>query len=831
VETGLGGAAADLAHSVNRLIRLALPRFADTALVDVRLGDGELMCVYATHNLDEWDPILRLEVGRAPKPGSPRDRVGRSGRALLFPRVDDAALANLARDAEHLRTLRDMGVRSMLSVPMFADERLIGALSFGLTGGEREFDETDLAIAAELARHVASVAWVALLGAEERRLRELSQRAAERMGRLQAITSALSRAPDGKQVAGEILRHGAEGLGAEAGVFATVDRDSLVVLRSFGVPGTPAGRRIPLGLELPLTEAVRRRVPILIDSAGEVRRRFPLFESVAEVHAGGLAAVPLVVDGRVLGGLQLCFGDGRHPRDLDSDFLLTVADVTAQALARAALFDDLGRSEQLFRTLAEAAEQQVWIESPDGKIEYINPRAQEYLGVTLEEMRAADDMQVLRRRLWHPDDLRVATPRSLEARREGRMIDISIRIRRADGVYRTHLIRVVPQRDSAGVVRRWVGTATDVEQLLQAEAALREKEVPLRYLSDSAILGIATVDGDCTVTSANAAALAMLGFTAEDVAAGLVNLHALTPREHRERSDEAEHSLARGGHVAPYEKEYVRKDGRRVSVLVGGTSLGDAHGVFFLVDLSERKRIEREHGALVAQEQKFRDRLLGIVGHDLRNPLAAVSTWLQVLAQSPVLTGEDHAALARIDRTIGRMRRMIAQLLDFTHARQAGGIPVRPRHVDLGAVCREVIEELSSAHPGRLRLDAAAADLTGEWDPDRLQQMLSNLVGNALEHGDGGAVQVGVAAEIGAVRLEVHNRGPAIPEAELPRLFDPYRRARAASLTAQAGNLGLGLYIVEQIVHAHGGSIAVISTERQGTTFRVRLPRRMMPPR
>jgi PAS domain S-box-containing protein len=580
--------------------------------------------------------------------------------------------------------------------------------------------------------------------------------------------------------------------------------------------------QIPIDRVMPLATAVRARAPIFLATAAEVREQFPMFEKVATVHDGGLRAVPLIVEGRVLGGLQLCFGEGRHPRDLDSDFFQTIADLTAHALERAALFDDLKKNERLFRSLAETAPMQVWVEGPDHRLAYVNPRGLEYLGMSLEELRRSEASS-LREALWQPEDQQASGPTATEAKRNGRMIDVTVRVRRADGVYRRNIVRAAPLRDASGAVEGWVGTTTDVEQLLQTEAALREKEAHLRYLFESAIIGIGTFNREGTVTSANQAWLSMLGYTAEDIAAGVVRSDRMTPPEFREITAQAAESLRRDGYCAPYEKETVRKDGSRVPILIGATLVDADHGVFFIIDLSDRKRIEREHAAHLDQDQKFRERLLGIVGHDLRNPLAAIESWAQILKLSPALAGDELAAISRIDRTIARMRRMISQLLDFTAARQAGGLPLRRKRVNLGAICREAVEELSSAHPGRLVLQATG-ELTGEWDPDRMGQLVSNLAANALQHGDGGAVIITVSEEDDGVRLEVHNGGPAIPEAELMHLFDPYRRAQVASYSRPAG-LGLGLYIVQQIVKAHDGAISVRSSAEAGTTFSARLPR------
>jgi signal transduction histidine kinase len=171
------------------------------------------------------------------------------------------------------------------------------------------------------------------------------------------------------------------------------------------------------------------------------------------------------------------------------------------------------------------------------------------------------------------------------------------------------------------------------------------------------------------------------------------------------------------------------------------------------------------------------------------------------------------------------MGRMIGELLDFTRGRLGGGISIHPQPANLRHLCRHVVEELEISHPGReLRLKADGHFL-GEWDPDRLTQLLGNLGKNALDYSPSGTV-VGFTLhdEGDCVRVEVHNEGPPIPRTLLSGIFEPFRRAVEGDGHPTSG-LGLGLYIVEQIARAHGGTVSVRSTEAEGTTFTLRLPR------
>ena len=229
-----------------------------------------------------------------------------------------------------------------------------------------------------------------------------------------------------------------------------------------------------------------------------------------------------------------------------------------------------------------------------------------------------------------------------------------------------------------------------------------------------------------------------------------------------------------------------------------------------LTDVSDRVRVE------LAREQ-----FIGILGHDLRSPLAAILMAVEMLDDLP----EPYVAtVARIARSAHRIEAMIRDLLDFARGRLAGGIPVALRPCDLGTVCNDVVEEMQQAHPDRAISFEAAGDLRGTWDPDRVGQAVSNLVANAVTHG-AGAVRVTARGDGDDVVATVHNDGRPIPAAVLPILFEPFTRRAPETAGERANGLGLGLYIVSEIVHAHAATISVTSTADQGTTFTIRMPR------
>jgi signal transduction histidine kinase len=236
-------------------------------------------------------------------------------------------------------------------------------------------------------------------------------------------------------------------------------------------------------------------------------------------------------------------------------------------------------------------------------------------------------------------------------------------------------------------------------------------------------------------------------------------------------------------------------------------------------DALKRERAARQEAERAA---RFGEMFIGIVGHDLRNPLSAI-----VMAASSLearLDSQAAKSAARIVASAERMDRMISQLLDLTSIRLGRGIPLERTRVDMAELARGAIEELQAVHQREIQLEAVG-DTCGEWDADRLSQLLSNLVSNACQHGapNTPALVRLDGSQRDAVVLEVKNRG-AIPPALLPFVFEPLRYSGERRAKTSSG-LGLGLFIMQQIAQAHGGSIDVQSDDRHGVCFRVRLPR------
>ncbi len=226
-------------------------------------------------------------------------------------------------------------------------------------------------------------------------------------------------------------------------------------------------------------------------------------------------------------------------------------------------------------------------------------------------------------------------------------------------------------------------------------------------------------------------------------------------------------------------------------------------------------RSERER-----KTTRFHEEMVGIVGHDLRGPLAAFALGLELLREeetdAPTLD-----TLMRLQRSSARMNKIIELMLDVTRARIGTGIPVVLDRVGLRGLVDDVIDEIRLAKPGT-QFELRGSETEGNWDADRLEQVVANLVGNAVQYGrPGSPITLDITASPGNAHFVIHNqnRNGPIPPERLEHVFDPFERGTATGVQG----LGLGLYIVEQIVRAHGGTIAVESNE-SGTTFSLTLP-------
>lgn len=276
-----------------------------------------------------------------------------------------------------------------------------------------------------------------------------------------------------------------------------------------------------------------------------------------------------------------------------------------------------------------------------------------------------------------------------------------------------------------------------------------------------------------------------------------------------------------GKPILQFENRYRHKDGSYRWLSWNAVPEGD---VFFCSarDVTAAKRAESDL-AKSEVEAELREQFIAILGHDLRNPLAGAACAVEYLMDRENLTDNGVTALHTANLSLQRMSRLIDDVLDFARARLGGDIGVTPvSGVDLEPVLGLTVEEFRYAHPSTLFVEDYGLNAPVTCDPDRVAQLVSNLLGNAVFHGEpSGTVVLRVQEDRGQVAISVANRGGQIPAAVKALLFEPFKRAEPGS--SQNG-LGLGLFISKQIAERHGGDLHVQS-EGGETTFTLRLPR------
>ncbi len=375
-------------------------------------------------------------------------------------------------------------------------------------------------------------------------------------------------------------------------------------------------------------------------------------------------------------------------------------------------------------------------------------------------------------------------------------------------------------------------------RLHSIERGLVQSEARWRSFIDSNIIGVVIVQHD-RIVEANEAFLRMIGYSREEAISGNVTWRSLTPPESLERSEAARAELRMRGTCAPFEKQYLRKDGSRVWVMMAAAAIldGEDQWMCFVLDISDRKHatvereaaFEREHQARTHAEEatRLKDEFLANLSHELRTPMNAIIGWTHLLRSGRLEESQRQRALESIDRGARSQAKLIEDLLDVSRI-VSGKLSLNLQPVDLTAVIDAALEiQRPAAQAKRLTLEksGAPADIVVMGDAGRLQQVFLNILTNAVKFTPaGGRIEVALTRKGGDAEVSVTDTGEGIAPAFLPYVFDRFRQADGTSTRTHAG-LGLGLAIVRHVVDLHGGNVRVASPgEGQGSTFTVTIP-------
>jgi sigma-B regulation protein RsbU (phosphoserine phosphatase) len=487
---------------------------------------------------------------------------------------------------------------------------------------------------------------------------------------------------------------------------------------------------------------------------------------------------------------------------------------------------------------------------PNGQIRRVNRRFCSWFGYEASELaghKRFEDLLTMGGRIFHQTHWlpllqmqgSVAEVQLDLVHRDGRALPALVNAaQRSVGDGQVHDIAVVIATDRRKYERELLHARREAERLLdsvrQAQAALTLTEARLRLALDSAELIVWDIDVATHTATYEAGVERFLGLpegapvTAESYRARIHPDDVATERAAFQAALQPDRG---GSYAADY--RLLGYDAIERVVTSSGRAFFDANGKLerfsgILQDVTRQRRAEqalREQEREAHQRAVVAEQLIGIVSHDLRTPLHAVALGASLLAAHP-LGPVQTRTVNRITSAVSRANRLIIDLLDFTQARLGGGLRAVPVEIDLHAVVAEVVEELKLAWPGRMMEHRSAGACPGFADPDRLSQVVTNLGTNALTYGQPDRpVVISSTASPAELVLEVHNDGAPIPASLLASIFEPLRRGEQ-QVALGSRSVGLGLYIVQEIAHAHGGQVRVVSSADRGTTFTLRIPNR-----
>jgi PAS domain S-box-containing protein len=375
-------------------------------------------------------------------------------------------------------------------------------------------------------------------------------------------------------------------------------------------------------------------------------------------------------------------------------------------------------------------------------------------------------------------------------------------------------------------------------RLHSTERGLVQSEARWRSFVDSNIIGVVICRSD-RIIEANDAFLQMTGFTAQDLSEPGITWRAITSPESLERSEVAARELRLRGNIAPFEKEYLRKDGSRLWAMVGAAAISDADDrwMAFIVDISDRKHAtiereaayERERVARTQAEEatRLKDEFLANLSHELRTPMNAIIGWTHLLKSGRLDDSQRQRAMESIDRGARSQAKLIEDLLDVSRI-VSGKLSLSMTPVDLRAVLNAAMDsQRPAAQAKNIKIETGGGlpDVAVIGDVGRLQQVFLNILTNAVKFTQpGGEIRVALERTGELASASVEDNGEGISPDFLPYVFDRFRQADGTSTRNHMG-LGLGLAIVKHVVEMHGGTVKAESPGLgKGARFTITLP-------
>jgi PAS domain S-box-containing protein len=478
-----------------------------------------------------------------------------------------------------------------------------------------------------------------------------------------------------------------------------------------------------------------------------------------------------------------------------------------------------------------------WMAKPDGRVYWVNKRWQDYTGMTAEDLEGEGWESV-----HHPDTWPQVHKRWEKAVASDTSTEITFLLKGSDGIFRPFLTRVAALKDSNGKVHHWLGTSTDITELLKTEQALRESQERFQAVFDHAPIGITYVDNSYKWLMVNNRLCEILGYSKQE----LLSKHTFKDITHPDDLAEDLRSLEkiRDGIIDGYtrEKRYIRKDKEVVWGKLTGSVVRDENRQlkYFIAtveDITEVKKAQEEQHQhqLIAQERnellkinKAKDEFISIASHQLRTPATAVKQYIGLLLGGfgGELTDEQKRYLLVADESNKRQLKLVNELLKTAQIDDTS-YTLHRRKVSITDLLKEVIqaeEVVLKMNEQILVVKGLDKDIAVEVDPVEIKLAISNLLENASKYsGFGSTTTVGLSATAKHVIISVKDEGAGIAKEKQEQIFDKFTRIDNEFSDTVTGT-GLGLYWVKQIVDLHGGAIEVKSALGKWSKFTIKLP-------
>ena len=846
-----------------RVAQLAVPMLGDWCIVDVLEGDGKTVRQVAVSAItrEKEDLLREMRMLYPPTIDSPQPaaRALRSGEPVIFPELDPESLATTTRDERHFELMTQLAPRSTVALPLVARGQTLGALTLAWSESEREYGPSELALATGLATRAALAVDSAILFGRERQARAEAEEALERLRDLEVISEAALGHLDLDGLLANLLDGVRKVMHADTAVALLLDEESeeLVARWSRGLEEeVEAGKRVPLGRGFAGRVAAERR-PIFIPDVSQADLVNPM---LAEKGLQSLLGVPLLVEGRLLGVLHVGTMQSRVFREQDERTLQLLADRVSLAIEQSRLYEGERAAGRRLEFLAQASELLGSTLDYATALQRLSALAVPYLGDWCLVDMVAGSGRLERLAVAHLDPERRAAAGFQERfpldsdspHGPGRVVrtgrpelipevtdDHLRKASRGDEKLLQALRRIgmtslmsLPLLARGRVIGALTLLSDRPERLFNETDLALAEEVARRaaVAVDNALLfdeaerrgdaarvlehiadGVFLLDADGIVRLWNRAAEAVTLLSAADVV-GKPAAEAIPgwPQIVERVSLASAPAAATRAETVP-----LQLPDRELWLSITGVSFAEGT-VYAFRDLTEERALD-----------ELRSDFVSTVSHELRTPLAAIYGAALTLQRADLrLEGEQRdKLLAMISDESDRLARTVNDIL-WASRLDAARLQLSIGSHDPEELTRTVIEAARVHKPAEVELSLSLEPGLPPVaaDPDKVRQVLTNLVDNAIKYSpDGGPVEVRVTRRDHALRFSVRDEGLGIAQSEQRRIFDKFYRVDP-NLTRGVGGTGLGLYICRELVRRMNGQIWVDSREREGSLFTFELP-------